>query len=215
MGDVIALCNSSTGKSEDFYVISDNGSTVTALAKYNLYVGDIVQYDSNGENIESRTTLTNSEPGYGLQSSSAMLDIQNMRMTGVMAFSSTNYWVENDNLKSNYGNSYPAWVFDSNSNLWQPIQNYQTYSRNTLGKTSVTATLMSQEQAVSLGCDADEYTCENAPSWVKSTTYWLGSAGYRGNVWRVGFGGNVYDDDYGNDGNVGVRPVITIAKSDL
>ena len=30
VGDVIALCNTSTNKSEDFYVISDNGSTVTA-----------------------------------------------------------------------------------------------------------------------------------------------------------------------------------------
>ena len=44
VGDVIALCNNETGKSEDFYVIKDNGDTVTALAKYSLLVGNTFSF---------------------------------------------------------------------------------------------------------------------------------------------------------------------------
>lgn len=38
VGDIISLCNKDTKKSEDFYVIKDNGNTVTALSKYNLWL---------------------------------------------------------------------------------------------------------------------------------------------------------------------------------
>ena len=211
VGDEIALCDTTTGKSEDFYVISDNGTTVTALAKYNLYVGNIVQYDSNGENLISRIAITNSSPEYNLQSSSATIEMQNIRITGTVAFSSTNYWVENNNLKSNYGNSYPAWVFDSNSNLWTPVQNYQTYLRNTLGKTSVAATLLSKEQADAIKAGNND----SMPIWAyENSQYWLGST-YGSGVWSVHFDGDVGDSDFNYDGYCGVRPVITISKSDI
>ena len=65
VGDVIALCNNDTKVSEDFYVIRDNGSTVTALAKYNLLVGNKFIYDESGE---KKTAISSSEEGYGLQS---------------------------------------------------------------------------------------------------------------------------------------------------
>ena len=59
VGDEIALCNNDTNKSEDFYVISDNGDTVTALAKYNLLVGDeVVWPDLNFEDLNKSDKLT-------------------------------------------------------------------------------------------------------------------------------------------------------------
>ena len=71
VGDVIALCNTNTGKSEDFYVIKDNGDTVTALAKYNLLVGDTVIFNDDFSDVTSLTPISTSEEGYGLQNSIA------------------------------------------------------------------------------------------------------------------------------------------------
>ena len=72
VGDVIALCNTSTNKSEDFYVIKDNGTTVTALAKYNLLVGNTAVWNDDFTNTISVTPISTSEEGYGLQNSIAV-----------------------------------------------------------------------------------------------------------------------------------------------
>lgn len=52
------------------------------------------------------------------------------------------YWANfDDSLKDNYKNEkqtdYPIDVYDSNSLIWAPIQNYQTYFINTLNKTTI------------------------------------------------------------------------------
>ena len=222
VGDTIALCNSSTGKSEDFYVISDNGETVTALAKYNLLVGNVYEIDNQDDwNEVSNEPISSSVDGYGLQNSSAKGYVEDGTVfTGVLAFAEDNnngygYWYNTSthNLDSNYGNSYPAWVFNSNSNLWTPVGNYQTYLTATLGKTSATATLMSQPQAVGLGCSKND--CNSAPSWVYSSSYWLGSACTNDGVWCVFSNGDFYGFGFRYDDSCGVRPVITISKSDL
>ena len=66
VGDVIALCNADTGKSEDFYVMKDNGDTITALAKYNLLVGNTIVWSDDFYDITSITPISTSEEGYGL-----------------------------------------------------------------------------------------------------------------------------------------------------
>ena len=77
---------------------------------------------------------------------------------------------------------------------------------------------------VSLGCDKESMTCSNAPSWVKSTSYWTGSASANNTVWvieayeSIGAFGNANSDDinFSNAANAaGLRPVITISKSEL
>ena len=132
VGDVIALCNNNTKVSEDFYVISDNGSTVTALAKYNLLVGNKFIYDESGE---TKTAISTSEEGYGLQSEktkeSLVIDASgnftSYTVMGGIAFSNYDtsniinncysssehcyyaYWGTADRgLNSKYGSSYPA-----------------------------------------------------------------------------------------------------------
>ena len=230
VGDVIAICNNETGVSEDFYVISDNGSSVTALAKYNLLVGKNLMVDLDNFLIQSSSDISEETVGYGIQNNSALgFSMTNPNTVGAIIFetnqNNVGYWVDdNRKLKPEYGENYPAFVFDSNSNLYQPLKNYENYLRNTLDKPSVTATLLTYEQAVSLGCDKESETCSNAPSWLKSTSYWTGSASANNTVWgieayeSIGVFGNANSDDvdFSNVANAaGLRPVITISKSEL
>ncbi len=170
------------------------------------------------------TPISSSEEGYGLQNSIAgyyEFNSEGMLTTntfkGVIAFAEDKnnekgYWVDDDgNLLSKYGTSYPANVFDSNSLLYEPLENYKNYLRSTLGKTSVATKLITREGLISLGCNN---SCTSAPSWVYSTNYRTASAYDNYYVW------NVYSNG-GTDGNpfdipaLGLRPVITISKSEL
>ena len=242
VGDVIALCNTNTGKSEDFYVISDNGDTVTALAKYNLLVGNTVVYNDDFSD-GTVTPISTSEEGYGLQNSIAGYigyDSEGMplshTMKGTIAFADGEeskkisdscsgfgcyygYWTDNTSshkLLSKYGTSYPANVFDSNSLLYAPVQNYKTYLKNTLGKTSIDVRLITNEELISLGCNENnDKLCKSAPAWVHSVNYWSASAHDNRSVRIVnsygGFGGSFFD----RSGARGLRPVITISKTDI
>ena len=242
VGDVIALCNTNTGKSEDFYVMKDNGNTVTALAKYNLLVGDTVEWDWVNFSMTSVTPIPTSEEGYGLQSSIAAnyeWDEANRlpktnTMKGVIAFATPDetkrepnctgpygcyygYWSDSEKkLLPKYGTDYPANVFDSNSLLYEPVQNYKNYLKSTLGKTSVDARLITYEELTGLGCNYDDYSCPSAPAWVYSTNYWSGTAGDYYLLWYVASGnGFDYFRYFDAPEYVGLRPVITIKKSEL
>ena len=131
-------------------------------------------------------------------------------------------------LNSKYGSSYPADVFDSNSNLYAPLKNYENYIKNTLNKTSVSTKILTYNEAVNLGCntnssDGSAKICSSSNSWVYSTGYWLSTAESYVFVYAIAFtpehGGSVskgqlYSDMY--DSNlIGLRPVITISKSEL
>ena len=228
-GDVIALCNTSTNKSEDFYVIKDNGSTITALAKYNLLVGNTVIANDDFSDISSVTPISTSEEGYGLQSSIATnyeWDTETgypkvNTIKGTIAFAEDKnngygYWVDSErNLLSKYGTKFPANVFDSNSLLYEPVQNYKTYLKNTLGKTSVDARLITYEELISFGCIWNDNSCKSAPSWVYSTNYWTASADGINGVWVVLSDGTFAGGSFDSFGDSGLRPVITIKKSEL
>ena len=171
-------------ENECFYVIKDNGTTVDALAKQN------VNTESNRQDSNANTLAFEEKTNgnYG-------------------------YWTDSKgNLLSKYGTSYPVNVFDSNSNLYEPVQNYKTYLKNSLGKTSVDARLITYDELISLGCSGS--SCKSAPSWVYGD-YWTVSAHSNISVWSVGrpvfFGGSTFLNSSSN----GLRPVITISKSDI
>ena len=170
---------------ECFNVIKDNGTTVDALAKQNVNTESNRQ-DSNANTLAFAEIL-NSDYGYWTDSSGKLL--------------------------SKYGTSYPANVFDSNSNLYKPLENYKTYLKNTLGKTSIDARLITYEELISLGCSVSY--CKSAPSWVYSTWYWTASAGSYYDVWSVDSFGGLDKRLFGASGRCGLRPVITISKSDI
>ena len=185
VGDEFCLEN------ECFYVIKDNGTTVDALAKQN------VNTESNRQDANANTLIFAENPNRG----------------------NDGYWVDSKrNLLSKYGTSYPANVFDNNSNLYTPAQNYKTYLKNTLGKTSIDARLITYEELTGLGCTGYESTdssCKSAPSWVYSTGYWTASALSENFVWVVGLDGSFELNYFDSSGSYGLRPVITISKSDI
>ncbi len=225
VGDVIALCNTVANKSEDFYVISDNGDTVTALAKYNLLVGNtVVVFNDDFSDVASVTPISSKEEGYGLQNKKTDIVLSSEgeplsnTLIGMLPFSSSMYWMDsNRKLISKYGDSLPANVFDSNSNLYEPLQNYKNYLKNILGKTSINVNLLSHENALTLGCKSND--CTSAPNWLYSNAmYWT-------SVYS-----NTTDesiDAITPDGSIncgssdfsepirGLRPVITINKSEI
>ena len=221
VGDVIALCNTSTNKSEDFYVIKDNGDTVEALAKYNLLVGNTAVWGAYLTGV-TLTPISTSEEGYGLQNSIAAnyeWDIETgypktNTIIGGIPFAESEYWVDSYNkLLSKYGSSYPANVFDSNSNLYLPLNNYEAYLKGTLGKSSVTTKLMTYEDLIDLGYSNDSQ--ESVPSWVYNVNYWTASAD-GSYVLNVHSHGVLDGTDFSFPGGVfGLRPVITIKKSEF
>ena len=177
---------------ECFYVMYSDDTTVTMLAKYNLYVG--------GESNSSWTAY--GEEATGKQDSTMIGYSSNGKpYKGTTKFSNTNYW-------SSTGGSYP-YIYGSNSTLYSYVENYKTYL-STLGVTPSEARLITYAELTSLGCSGS--SCKNAPSWVYSTSYWSGSARTSGYVWYVASGGGFYDGNYSANGANGCRPVIVVSK---
>ena len=239
VGDVIALCNTSTNKSEDFYVMKDNGTTVTALAKYNLLIGNALRF--NDESNITPEVISSSDNEYGLQSSKTLIDFywkdgkisfNGNIIYGLIQFygdrddTEYSYWEDQSSYKkplAKYGSSYPAEVFDSNSLLYKPLKTYETYIKKSIGKNTVTLDILSLEQAKNLGIlsysniDPDKLTLY--PTWYNNTFYWLSTADDNRWMYIVNSGvietDNFYRWSNGSYTINGIRPVITISKSEL
>lgn len=124
-------------------------------------------------------------------------------------FSSTNYW-----------NSETTWPVDLN-NYTIPdgetsiITIANAYGEK-IGGSGTIGRLMTMEEVGSLGGAKDTGKTSNCPSWINTTSYWLGSGtsySYAGCVWGSvkDYGGYNYD----NSTDYGVRPVIEILKSKI
>ena len=232
VGDVIAFCNTNTNKSEDFYVIKDNGDTVTALAKYNLMVGNSIDLDT-----QTLTEISNSEEDYGLQSELTKMKFTEEDMPtsttlyGIIAFANKDennkttdgtylgYWTDATNYALDkpleaYGTSYPADVYDSNSILYEHVQKYQTYFTSTINKTTAKMRLITYNELVGLGCSEADGTCTKDFVY-KGLSYWSASARDYRYVWDVDASGSFEDNSFWSDDGLGVRPVITINKSEI
>ena len=172
-------------KNECFYVISSDDTSVTMLAKYNLHVGYSLDINGRFENLSNPT---------GIQDETAKGYDDVYPLIGTVPF-------------SNYGINY------SGSIVEYYINNYNSYLI-TQGVTPIEARLITKSELIALGCSEEHLTCNSAPSWVYSTTYWTMTAGGSDSLWNV----NSYsafegEDHYGNDDYFGVRPVIVISRS--
>ena len=173
-------------ENECFNVIKDNGTTVDALSKQNVNT-ETNRQDSNANTLAFFAENKNNRNGY---------------------------WTDSEgNLLSKYGTEYPVNVFDNNSLLYEPLENYKTYLKNTLGKTSIDARLITVEELDGLGCSG--MSCKSAPSWVYSTYYWTASANGKRSVLDVLSSGYFGFDNLEISFQNGLRPVITIKKSEL
>ena len=126
-GDELAI------DSEHFYVVSSDSNNTVLLAKYNLLVGDVFDYDSNANPYYSlNKTLSNSDIGYGLQNSTAKgwIPLEENETTaqyiGIVGFSGTNYW--DSSVCQNTGTN---WSCTGTSGLLPEYsQNGETYWSN-------------------------------------------------------------------------------------
>ena len=180
-------------KKECFYVMYSDDTSVTMLAKYNLYVGGECNNDWIAYGAEATGKQDSNMLGF--------VSGQTIRK-GTTKFSNTNYW-------SSTVSSYPAYVYDSNSTLYSYVENYKTYL-STLGVTPTEARLITKEELETLGCSGT--SCKSAPSWVYATTYWSGLA-TSDYVWSVYSIGSFDIDSYSNTNSYGCRPVIVIDRS--
>ena len=228
-GDIIGI-----GETEDFYVISSDSQKTVLVAEYNLLVGDYYYYDEDNDLIYSGT-INSSTPGYGLQSVNTSGSYSNNgNYNGGVPFSSTNYWMNGNNLLSPYNENdtiytdsssqderywnfkyrnddsyaYP-YVYDSNSNVYQYISGENGYVNRlkAMGAPStITGRLLTYEEAESL---SQEYKVQ------EKQDYWTGSAlsAIRLGLMYEAAGGS-YFGGY-DDNTVGIRPVIEIPTSEL
>ncbi len=230
---------------EDFYVVSTNATETVLLAKYNLYVGDILDY--NGSAYSLNKTLTSSDTGYGLQNITAKgyISGSNVQYIGVVPFSGTNYWDDSvcqytgtswgctgtSDLKSEYatggasysGTPYPIVYRSSMSNI-APSSNYDN-GYGLAQNNGYTIAYYVEEYVNRLGINGTGrlLTYEEEQSLASSnngivfngTSYWLGSANSNGGVWSVFSDGSVIFDIFAYGGDFGVRPVIVVNTSDI
>jgi hypothetical protein len=202
VGDELKIGN------EHFYVVSNDGVDVVLLAKYNLEVGNKF-IDEFGMWMEAEI-----ENPSGLQNENMLGYVSGLtEYYGVVPFSSTNYWYGNG-LKSEYGQSYPAYVYDDNASIKVYVDDYAEYLGG-LGLTIKEARLIKQEELIELGCSVENHKCNEAPSWIYNISYWSGTASDEDTVFVVDYYGYIAGKFYGDYNEAGVRPVIVILSSEI
>ena len=102
-----------------------------------------------------------------------------------------------------------TYVYDSNSVLYEYIENYKNYLISQRADIE-DARLISFDELENLGCSSSKISCTSAPSWVYSTSYWTGSSNTGLYVWFVRSNGSFDDYNYSGSHEFGVRPVIVL-----
>ena len=184
-------------KEECFYIISNTGSSVVMLSKYNLYVG--------GKTENGNWTAYGDE-ATGIQDPTMTNTYNSSIINGTLSFSSSNYWGDID--KGTY-------IYNSNSNIYKYVENYKMYLESQ-GADIVEARLISYEELDMLNCShagLGGVNCSYSPEWLLSTSYWTGSASLTGpftidKSWYSA-------DEYNTLDTYGVRPVIELNVDDI
>ena len=196
-GSIVSIGN------ENFYVIGQEDGNVKLLSMYNLYVGNSVNIDKDGNYV---VTPLNSPTGIQDKDAvGAIADAEgnptNFPWTGTTAFASisqkgTNYSDYNGSIVEGYVNSYASYL-------------------ENLGASINEARLITEEELETLGCSVDDNTCNGAPEFVHKTSYWSGIAFDSMCVWRIRSFGILNYSDSGYDIGAGVRPVIEVPLSEF
>ena len=125
------------------------------------------------------------------------------------------YWLSGSSLKTKYGTSYPAYVYDSNSSSYPLINTYKTYLLETVGLKDVELSLIDIKDLINLGCSISSNTCNSAPSWVRyeHSGYITGSVTNDKKVYFVMAGALTYFN-YNSVGS-SPRPVVVISLDEI
>ena len=189
-----------------------NNEDVVMLAKYNLNVGN-----------SAKGTET------FLQDSDVRGMAEDMDSYGNVAFAYSGYW-------SGSVSSYPANVYSTDYvsvpnfaynttgySIAYYVEQYKTKLINDYNATIKSARLLTYAEATdqSIGCTfAEEYDEENPDcptnTFITNTSFWLGTAGSTTSVYDIYTDGDMILDECDFDnGSVGVRPVVVVAKANL
>ena len=186
---------------ECFYVISYTDDTVNLLAKYNLYVGNIV------ENIEG-----SDEVGYTpiMSPITSPTGKQDSRAVGAQWDSDENPlfpWIGTV-AYSNNSTDYNGSIVEGY------VNNYKSYLES-LGANVLSARLLTDDDQKFLSEYLNDEWTEEIKSILLSSSYWLGIPGIDGVCIAIKHKdiGGVASNDI--DTLFGVRPVITISKSEF
>lgn len=193
--------------SESFYVIRNNGTTISLMAKWNLDVGYIYNGSTNEKNpIENPT---------GLQSELAKGVVDNGGLRyGVVPFAGELYW-DNGIIKGNYGSAYPGYVYDSNSNIFNYLQEYKTKLEG-MGAVIEEIRVPDLHEVRTLGCMRRYSSCEYFEyEWLVTSSYWTGSAEDFMNLWAVRVDKFFGFYDATDSGSYGIRPVIEVLDKNI
>ena len=189
-GDIDDIGTVVTIGSEQFYTIGSDDNNVKLLTMYNLYVGG--KYNNSWTAYGDEATGIQDPTMLGWQAAGQPAN-------GTTAFASTKYW---PNTAKN--------AYDSNSILYNYIENYKTYLSH-LGVTPNEARTPTSAELSAVGCKSSK--CNEAPSWVYSTSYWLGDCNsYAPLVYYVDKKGEISSAHHSSNNLFGVRPVIIISK---
>lgn len=178
-------------ESEGFYVINTDEFTgnVDMLAEWNLNVG----YDT----IEDEPLLLQSSKCLGRYEGES-------EGYCTYEFSTEKYW--------SAGNEY---IYNEQSDIYEYI-NYYVEVLKEAGFSSVEGRLIKVEELDALGCKSNSYTCADAPSWVRNTSFWTGtSASWGTRVMRYIRPDYVYSSNAADADELGIRPVIAINATDI
>ncbi len=227
VGDYVKLGN------DGFYVIAVPQSTTPGIPTYNQVVL-MSEY-----NISDTSAST--ETGYNAPSNNGMMFMSNRTYVADNTtstwrqdsssnydkprFTESSYWnycIATSSEPSNcpegskiyrtlYTNEEHAFIYDSNSNLYAPMENYKTYLEGIIGTDKIEKIRpMSYEEAYAI----------KSNSWAQNQEYWLGSGANDYSIWHVTSRGYLVCSYYDNNAygycyycDMGVRPVIEISTS--
>ena len=182
---------------EFFYIICNDGTTVSMLSKYNLHVGS--EYNANTQVLTSY-----GDSATGMQDSAMLGYAGTAVRKGITKFSS----------ESQKGTKYSDY---NGSVLEGYVNNYQNLLESNFGVDIKSSRLITNNELVNVfKCSTTKNTCSGSPyPWIYSTSYWTGSAYDDENIWFVSTSPNFAYSIYSTENGAGVRPVIEILEEDI
>ena len=140
----------------------------------------------------------------------------------------TNTWKNYNIYDSTYQEEMPELSFNESQGYgYIAEENYNNYSvakyveeyivklKEIGAPKNIEGRLLTSSEATALGCDSSSYTCQNAPTWVYETVYWLGSSYKSKCVWAVVTSSNLGCIVFYYGPRFGVRPVIVVPTNEL
>ena len=178
--------------SECFYVLEDDGTTVTAITKYSLetdyYVTGPFMYDyvDNPSGLQMKSGSNGGFGGYP-----------------------TCFYARSE--LPNF-ESYPVDYYSHDLSIGFYITGYVDYLTTEYDANVLDARVISLGELIDFGCT--ESSCENAPDFLQGEVYWTSTFSSESDNYYV-FGTLVSTGCGWDEYNAGVRPVLEFATSDF